>query len=78
MKTAISLPNVLYHEAEEYARRTGLSRSRLFAEAVAEYLQRHAPDRITDSMNAVLAKLDKTDDGFAREAAARLLREVEW
>ncbi|MDH5561299.1 MAG: type II toxin-antitoxin system HicB family antitoxin, partial [Deltaproteobacteria bacterium] len=34
MKTAISIPDNLFREAEQYAKSHGFSRSRLFAEAV--------------------------------------------
>jgi metal-responsive CopG/Arc/MetJ family transcriptional regulator len=42
MKTAISLPDRIFLEAERYARRTGRSRSQLIAVALTEYLARHA------------------------------------
>src|SRR4051812_18924866 len=50
MKTAVSLPDRVYREAEGYARRTRKSRSQLYAEALAEYLARHAPDEVTEAM----------------------------
>ena len=53
MKTAISLPDRVFREADRHARRTGKSRSQLYAEALAEYLARHAPDAVTDAMNQV-------------------------
>ena len=79
MKTAISLPDRVYREAERYARRTGKSRSQLYAEALAEYLARHAPDDVTDAMNTVADQLDGgLRDPFGTEAARRLLEDVEW
>src|ERR1700704_4101975 len=42
MKTAISIPNDLFDGAERLARRTRRSRSRLFTDALREYLARHA------------------------------------
>jgi metal-responsive CopG/Arc/MetJ family transcriptional regulator len=38
MKTAISLPNDVFESADELAQRLGISRSELYATAVAEYL----------------------------------------
>ena len=38
MKTAISLPDALFHSAEALAHRLGVSRSKLFANAVAEFI----------------------------------------
>jgi predicted DNA-binding protein (UPF0251 family) len=40
MKTAISLPDVIYFEAEETARNLGISRSALYLNALSEYLKK--------------------------------------
>lgn len=53
MKTAISLPDKLFQEADSFASRTGLSRSELYANAIAEYLARRNGDRVTSQLNAV-------------------------
>lgn len=58
MKTAISLPDGLFKEAERLARRQRKSRSRLYAEAIAEYVARHDPDWITQRLNEVAAAVD--------------------
>ncbi|MDH5525182.1 MAG: hypothetical protein OEY01_14495 [Desulfobulbaceae bacterium] len=64
MKTAISIPDNLFREAEQYAKSHGFSRSRLFAEAVAQYLAQHPSDQITKQLDEVYAsetvELDKT------------------
>ena len=39
MKTAISLPDEVFEEAERLARRRGISRSELYARAVAEFVK---------------------------------------
>jgi len=78
MKTAISLPDVIYREAERHARRTRKSRSQLYAEALAEYLARHAPDEVTEAMDAVAARLDTAPDPFVKQAARRVLTSLEW
>lgn len=53
MKTAISLPDKVFHEADAFAQRAGLSRSELYATAVAEYLARRNDDRVTAQLNAI-------------------------
>ena len=53
MKTAISLPDKLFHEADAFAERAGISRSELHATAVAEYLARRDGDRVTARLNAI-------------------------
>lgn len=78
MKTAISLPDRLFDAAERQARRTNKSRSQLYAEAIAEYLDRHAPDEVTDAMNQVAESTATHLDGFGKIAAARALKRSEW
>lgn len=79
MKTAVSLPDRVYREAERHAQRTRKSRSQLYAEALGEYLARHAPDAVTEDMNAVVDRLGPArSDPFVGSAARRVLRSVEW
>lgn len=79
MKTAVSLPDRVYREAERYARRTRKSRSQLYAEALGEYLARHAPDEVTADMNTVVERLGPSrSDPFVGRAARRVLKSVEW
>ncbi|MFL5301088.1 MAG: ribbon-helix-helix protein, CopG family, partial [Anaeromyxobacteraceae bacterium] len=51
MKTAISLPDDLFEQAERLARRLDKSRSELYREAVAEYVARHDPEAITAALD---------------------------
>ena len=51
MKTATSLPDAVFEAAERQAKRAQNSRSQLYAEALAEYLSRHAPEEVTEAMN---------------------------
>src|ERR1700720_4089982 len=46
MKTAISIDEALLREADETARLMGLSRSRLFALAVVDFLQRQRREQM--------------------------------
>jgi metal-responsive CopG/Arc/MetJ family transcriptional regulator len=79
MKTAVSLPDRVYREAERHAKRTHKSRSQLYAEALSEYLARHAPDEVTEDMNRVIDGLGGVgSDRFASNAARRILSSVEW
>ena len=79
MKTAVSLPDELFQAAERHARRSRKSRSRLYAEAIAEYLDRHAPDEVTAAMDRVVDRLGKTaPDGFVSRAAQCTLERSEW
>lgn len=78
MKTAISLPDHVFEAAEREARRTSKSRSQLYADALAEYLTRHAPDEVTQAMNRVVEQVGSDPDPFVAEAARRALDRTEW
>ncbi|MFW5843843.1 MAG: CopG family ribbon-helix-helix protein [Spirochaetota bacterium] len=78
MKIAVSIPDDVFEEAERLARQRYRSRSDLYARALAEYVARHAPDRVTESMNAVLETVREPDDDFAPDAGRRTLGRVEW
>jgi metal-responsive CopG/Arc/MetJ family transcriptional regulator len=79
MKTAISVPDDVYREAERHAKRTRKSRSQLYAEALKEYLARHAPDEVTERMNEVLEEVGQAGpDPFVDGVARRVLEAVEW
>jgi metal-responsive CopG/Arc/MetJ family transcriptional regulator len=55
MKTAISIPEDIYRDAEDAAKRLGMSRSRLYSEAVADFLNRYRKDDIKVKLNKVHA-----------------------
>jgi metal-responsive CopG/Arc/MetJ family transcriptional regulator len=55
MKTAISLSDELLQQADDAARQMGLSRSRLFAVAIAEFLERQKQERMLQQLNEVYA-----------------------
>jgi len=74
MKTVVSLPAAVFRAAERYAKRAQRSRSQLYAEALSEYLARHAPDAVTEDMNAVVDQLaDSGRDAFVSRASRRAL-----
>ena len=78
MKTAVSLPDDVFRAAERHARRARKSRSQLYAEALSEYLARHAPDEVTEAMNKVVAEMNEPIDPFVATAARRILERSEW
>ena len=82
MKTAVSIPDDIFHGAERLARRSRKSRSRLFSDALKEYLARHAPNEVTEAMNKVCAAVGgapaDTKDLFVSSAARRILERSEW
>jgi metal-responsive CopG/Arc/MetJ family transcriptional regulator len=48
MKTAVSLPEDLFRRAEIAAKRLRKSRSELYADALAKYLERYQTETITE------------------------------
>ena len=78
MKTAISIPDDVYAEAERLTRRLNTSRSRLYTDALREYLTRHNPDLVTEALDRVCEVVDSHPDPDLSAAARRLLERVEW
>jgi len=78
MKTAVSIPDEVYQGAERLARQSKKSRSRLYGDALKEYLARHAPDEVTEAMNRACAEVCETHDPFVSSAARRALERSEW
>ena len=61
MKTAISLPDQLYEEAERTAQDLGIPRSQLFAKALEEFIAFHKRENITERLNRVYARMNQTE-----------------
>ncbi len=78
MKTAVSIPDDVFEGAQRLAQRTKRSRSRVFSDALREYLARHSPDEITEAMNKACAEIGDSSSPFAAEAARRILERIEW
>jgi metal-responsive CopG/Arc/MetJ family transcriptional regulator len=78
MKTAISVPDDVFEDAERLARRTKKSRSQLFSEALKEYVARHAPEEVTETMNRVCEDLGDAADEFVSASTRRVLERSEW
>jgi demethoxyubiquinone hydroxylase (CLK1/Coq7/Cat5 family) len=68
VKTAISLDESLFREAEEWAGKLGVSRSQLFARAVEEYVRRHENEELVRRLDEAHA------DGLGDEEREHLER----
>ena len=65
MKTAVSVPDDLFRMAEATARRLRVSRSQLYAKAIAEFLERQRGNAITERLNDVYSRHPaKVDSGL--------------
>ena len=78
MKTAISIPDGIFRDAERLARRLKQSRSEVYSRALAEYVARHEPDQVTEDMDRTLDEVGEPNDEFVSTAARRSLRRTEW
>jgi predicted transcriptional regulator len=83
MKTAVSIPDDLFAQAEKVAAERNMSRSALYAEALAALLKRVRDEQITEQMNRALAESGQTQpDPVVLRAAAqmgkRLARDDPW
>jgi len=56
LKTTFHIPDELFSEAERLASRLGMSRSALYAQAVAEFIARRRQDSVTERINEVLSR----------------------
>lgn len=77
MKTAVSIPNEVFEDAEQLARRSGVSRSELYARALKALLAADAA--VTERLNEVYESADG-DPGaeFAAAAARRSFAASDW
>lgn len=78
MKTAVSIPDDVFEQAKRLARRSKKSRSRLFSDALREYVTRHAPEEVTEAMDRACADLQVPEDKFVSSAAHRVLAKSDW
>jgi metal-responsive CopG/Arc/MetJ family transcriptional regulator len=78
MKTAVSIPDEVFERAERLARRTRRSRSRIFSDALREYLARHSAEEVTEAVNRACSEIGEVQDSFSAAAARRILQRNQW
>jgi metal-responsive CopG/Arc/MetJ family transcriptional regulator len=67
MKTAVSLPDEIFREAEATAKKLRVSRSKLYATALSEFLDRQRSQSVTERLNEYYSRHPATiDPGFMR------------
>jgi len=80
VKTAISIPDEIFHEAEKVAKRRGLSRSELYTNAVKQYVQDERFLGVRERLDAVYgnnSKLSELDEAV-RQGQKRILTDETW
>jgi metal-responsive CopG/Arc/MetJ family transcriptional regulator len=77
MKTAISIPDAIFTEAERLAKRRGMSRSELYTRAVKEYISSERFLGVRERLDAIYGKYpdDSKLDPVLEEIQSRSLTE---
>jgi hypothetical protein len=78
VRITVSIPDDVFADAENFARRLKVSRSQLYAAALGEYLARHDPDAVTRALNRVHDSKDDEPDPAILAAGLQTLRRIEW
>jgi predicted transcriptional regulator len=79
MKTAVSVPDEVFKQAERYAKRLGISRSELMTRALRRFLEDEQASAIKASYDSAFGE-DGADDlrEVRRRAARDLLGKIAW
>ena len=78
MKTAISIPDELFEEAEEVASRLGLSRSQLYVMAIAAYLKARRKEDVIRKLDEVYGDVSSALDPHLAAMQAASLPAEDW
>ena len=78
MKTAVSIPDDLFRMAEVAARRLRVSRSRLYATAISEFLSRQQEGAVTERLNEVYSRRPAKVDSALHGAQLASLEKDAW
>ena len=78
MRTAVSLPDALFKKGEAAAKKLKVSRSHLYATALAEYLKRREDDAIAAKLNGVYSREDSRMDEELNRAQLDVLARERW
>ena len=78
MKIALSIPDELFDSGETLSKRLGVSRSRLYATALAEFVAKHQSRKVTERLNAVYATQDSRLPASLRRLQGRSLARETW
>lgn len=78
MKTAISIPDPIFQAAEGFAHRLGMSRSELYAKAIAEYMSSRKSENITEQLNTIYSSENSALDKELSVMQTHSLPKEEW
>lgn len=78
MKTAISIPDKIFGEAESVAKRLGMSRSQLYAKALSSFVENNREDSVTEALDRLYATENSSLDLVVLELQKTSLPREEW
>ena len=78
MKIALSIPDDLFESGETLSKRLKVSRSRLYATALAEFVAKNRGRKITERLNTVYGSEDSRLPRALRRLQSRSLTRKPW
>ncbi|MBW4451273.1 MAG: ribbon-helix-helix domain-containing protein [Nostoc indistinguendum CM1-VF10] len=78
MKTAISLPDSVFEEAEALARELGVSRSELYTKALKAYLRKYNRNQMLNQLNTVYSEESSELDPVLAKLQFMSLPREDW
>lgn len=78
MKTAVSIKDKVFQNAEKFAKKAKISRSQLYSDALEEYLAKRDEQALIDQINAVCEEVDTSLDPHWKKLQSRVLQKEEW
>ena len=78
MKVALSIPDELFESAETLGKRLRISRSRLYATALADFLAKHRGRKVTERLDALYTNADSRLEPSVKRLQRRSLERNAW
>lgn len=78
MKTAVSVPDPVFKEAEKLKKKLKVSRSHLYSQAVESYVKAHHHSNVTRRWNEVLKDVDSRPDPVMARLQSKVFRREKW
>jgi metal-responsive CopG/Arc/MetJ family transcriptional regulator len=78
MKTAVSIPDKLFSEADNLAKSMGISRSELYQKAIDQFLHDNRFTGVTEKLNALYSGLESKLDDEVSEMQFHTINSEDW
>ena len=78
MKTAISIPDSIFEEADSLAKQLGMSRSEFYRRAVEEYMDSHRHENVRQALDLVYSEESSALDEPLAQMQFATLPQEDW